>query len=72
MDAPVAILVDPVAAPLAQAVGSLSYLSRIPSLVSLGGRIIIIIGVCNVIFLGGVLINDEHWVQGKSEGGFLG
>ena len=66
IDALVAILVDPVAAPLAQALGSLSYLSRIPYLVSLGARRIII-GVSNVIFLGRVLIDDEHRVQGQSE-----
>ena len=71
IDALVAILVDPVAAPLSQSLGSLSYLSRIPSLVSLGARSIII-GVGNVLFLGGVLIDNEHRVQCQSEARLLG
>ena len=60
IDAPVAIGVDPLAAPLPKALGSLSYLSSIPSLVSLGAICIIVIGFGVVIFLGRVLIDYEH------------
>ena len=57
----VAILVGPFAAPLANMLGSLSNLSRIATLVSLGGRSNTSIDLCNLIFLGRLLFDYEHW-----------